>query len=1628
MTKKVHWQTMMKKALAVGIPVGIAGFALLFWYLSSIGAITIIGYSGDSICEGTINDTCYAYINFTANEDIFLYPMDYDPWGRSTPFEVDSELREWKMYRSWGDGWREIKLNETCTGTWCGAPNSNGVAYSFVFRKGKDYQIKIEALKLKNEDIKWSFGPIDPEWKSVSNNGKYNKTINKVDVYDKVNSKKVADVSLTTEGLDENNHKTVYNKFEHVMEFTINSSERDEVLNHLEFYDTSGNKLNRDYKLNIFLEDGFHNETIHDFKTLQNGTKIYTGSHVENISGHWEDFSVNTELPKGEYKIRVYDYSLVSGEKIDLIPTMFKYRMSEWATYSLDENWVCDGIGCSFQKFDDDRRNSQVFTVDTAILVVKVGLNLSMVGDAGTIFGGIYNTSDGTSGTGPDTSQLVAKFTNVTASGTIGASWAFYNFTFATTNASLCANCSYGIVVDTTTQDGANYIKWVKDGSGTYTYGSSWYDTAPHDSWNAEATTDNDFQIWKTTITSPPGITLTYPEDNRVINDTTINLNGTISDSGGGVTNVSLYVNSTLISTNSSGFAATYSFPYSFSESDGQTWTYKACDVTSPPNCGFATNRTIDVDRTPPTIDYNPTSTAAGTTNITSIIVNVTASDNHLNHTRFSWNGTNESFASTAGDDWWETKSSLNDNTYTYYGWANDSLGQDTVLASRSITIDATAPVVTWVSPTNGTITTNGTIDLEVSVTESNPLNITFNLYNASGTVNSTTYLMATQSDNTSITFDNLADGEKYQVNVTVVDDFDQKTTTTERIFFTTTLTLKINLGDQNISSELGTEVNIVANSTYNLSRICVDIVHYGFGKNYSCGYPPLDFNITINDFKKVNFSNTSAFQTYNQTDINRSIWNNFTITSHQYDEVDEIKINITATSGEPSNIAFHTVNSSNSTALGAQSINASHLDRLLFGEFVGSSLYIDKFNDSTTEQNLTYQSGGEHIINLLLDDTILSHNYTLLFNLTGSQFGFDFKDGNITTGYWGFDNYSNIDTTKTDAQLDLSGMILPKNVSKGNYYYDNFQDGTLNQTKWTNSTCVSQSQCVTEKAGMMNIHEQIGGDSYGTRASAVTSNLLYVWMTDNINFTIGGSYYGVQENAYVWGNTTIWFGDSLVWNLTTCNGADPEGEPTENERTSYKINISLFKINKSTWQVKRYGYEIANITGGSGTCPNGETSYNQYYTGNPFYIDITKQYGNLFYVYSSSRTTATGDNAITIFNITEINQTLYTRENSTVTSDSIYNSVGDITAATMWTYFSLGTNESASYYMSADDGTNWEAISNGVTHSFTNQGKHLRYRIDFNITGEDNINDTTFIANVNVSIPAGNITNLSIDFGNNGTNDIVIYGQLNSTNSPYEINLSGINISDFLNESNRYSSYNHLYQIPIRFFSETPGQLDINHLNISYNPNPIPINTTKIQVYLGNLTNTSNFSIPFTYLNDTTLNASITIDALNLTYAGGNKTINAILHEGFYAENETKGITYHYSRWDYDFVPSFIDYLEFIPRTSQSKNVTPYGQSFNKSILNITNYGYSNKNASLSVYLNDTLECVNLTMSTTENKTDGYIINSSWRTLNTSYYLGTTNVWMWADYNCSYSQWYTFNPYIYFRQCCYNCTCNENL
>ena len=172
---KIYFETIKNWLIGLGIVSGTL-ITALFAYLAFTGAIEIIGYSGDMTCLGSLSDPCYAYINFTAKEDIFIYPIAYDPYGRDFIVNFNPSVKDWKLQRKWGDSWRDIDLNKSCSGTWCGLSNKDDKRlFSIAFRKNRSYEVRIVGYKNNPSDtIKWALNYkdkeyIDPFWMGIGN-------------------------------------------------------------------------------------------------------------------------------------------------------------------------------------------------------------------------------------------------------------------------------------------------------------------------------------------------------------------------------------------------------------------------------------------------------------------------------------------------------------------------------------------------------------------------------------------------------------------------------------------------------------------------------------------------------------------------------------------------------------------------------------------------------------------------------------------------------------------------------------------------------------------------------------------------------------------------------------------------------------------------------------------------------------------------------------------------------------------------------------------------------------------------------------------------------------------------------------------------------------------------------------------------------------------------------------------------------------------------------------------------------------------------------------------------------------------------------------------------------------------
>lgn len=231
---------------------------------------------------------------------------------------------------------------------------------------------------------------------------------------------------------------------------------------------------------------------------------------------------------------------------------------------------------------------------------------------------------------------------------------------------------------------------------------------------------------------------------------------------------------------------------------------------------------------------------------------------------------------------------------------------------------------------------------------------------------------------------------------------------------------------------------------------------------------------------------------------------------------------------------------------------------------------------------------------------------------------------------------------------------------------------------------------------------------------------------------------------------------------------------------------------------------------------------------------------------------------------------------------------------------------------------------------------------------------------------------------------------------------------------------------VPFHTFSSTKGAITFNNLSVNYtsNPNPIILDSTLIGSFINNSFGDNSLPISITSLTP----GILIIDDFKYDYAGGKDAIEIMVYEAANVSNKYfSWLLNYYSNWNYA-LPSPIQYFEIIPSTPTSSSVAPYGQSSTRPILNITNYGYGGMASNFSFYLNGSHECVNLTMSLTNNQSDAFTLNDSWIDLFNFNYLNSTSLWMWADYNCNYSTWKLWQPDFYFRNCCEDCICTQEL
>ena len=1121
-----------------------------------------------------------------------------------------------------------------------------------------------------------------------------------------------------------------------------------------------------------------------------------------------------------------------------------------------------------------------------------------------------------------------------------------------------------------------------------------------------------------------PDVVLNYPENNFNTTDL-IEFNSTNNPRGGGsVVNVSLYLDGVLNETNSSGDSGIYIFSKILSE-DSHNWSILTFnDVGSTQS--ETRNLTVYPVNPELIIDY-PSNTS----------YSINVSELNYNFYRINLSScwysrddgtTNSSLELTNFTDVFSVDGS---NTWIVFcNDTSDNQNQSSVTFFKDVTI----PLIEFESETdaNATIKNQSFVYANVSVTETNEQNITFELYWQNGTlVNSTFSTLTIRERNwTGL------DYGIYLYNVTVFDVAGNSNSTETRTIYLSNIFLFIdNINVNNLHIELNTTVNLTGNSSVDFGLLCLDIDHPEYGDNYTCSSGSVTTNLTFNYFRKTTFWNGTT--TWNFSDFNLTGDTYFTnetlnFTAHQYDEIDDLRFNISSTDSA-SDIIFY-------------SCNTTSFDRFYKGALVDSNIYLNQSVDSSGAvfynwSNVTFDNPGNATVYFAIDDNATIINISM--NATGIDYGFSYFDE--------FTNFSNIDISETTAQLHYGpgGFIQTPNSSLVLNTLDTFSDASINGANWAYGSTESGSwgdAGVRETGGYLEAYGTVNNGYFASISKAFYpwANFTWYYTSDSLSFDLDSYSYELEDDAGendCHESNRVLFGNVAAWQEVGAPGGKGESTNVADMGMNFiKINNTHWMLNISGTQVRTNGAQKVDCddTGASVYTfdySNGLYSINYTDTdctdiiiplSNSSLVQVDEDYV-IIQVFDTFVVDATGKcYGNSYIRMDNLKNTMWNRTNGTVTSNSVFDSSANIITSTMnisgYNGINYG-NYSFSLFMSADNGAHWEGVTNGVEHTFNYPGTHMKWRIDFNTTTPGYQNITSYVENVTIETPVSNISDVEFDFGNDGTWDYKINGTLGSANDTIVISMPNADISNAF--SDRRTLFSHMYQVPMRIYSASSGQLNLNTFNITYNPNPVILNYTAIQYFLDDYgSNETNFTIPIAGASGT-----VNVSDIKLDYAGGNSTIAITARNILNTLNITKYIYPYYSRWDYMFGPVKVDFLEFIPNSPTSLNVTPYGQTNSTPILNLTNYGYGDKNANLSVYLNDTSTCVNLTISTTWNKEDGVQLNNSWNELDSAtVYLSTNNLSMWADYDCDYQNWTLFNPYLYFRQCCDGCACSTEV
>lgn len=312
-------------------------------------------------------------------------------------------------------------------------------------------------------------------------------------------------------------------------------------------------------------------------------------------------------------------------------------------------------------------------------------------------------------------------------------------------------------------------------------------------------------------------------------------------------------------------------------------------------------------------------------------------------------------------------------------------------------------------------------------------------------------------------------------------------------------------------------------------------------------------------------------------------------------------------------------------------------------------------------------------------------------------------------------------------------------------------------------------------------------------------------------------------------------------------------------------------------------------------------------------------------------------------------------------------------------------------------DGISFSTVLPACNNAAKNgtRGGYGRIMLFYNIL-QQNISVT--FSGPNVYTVQGYPVNTTFDVFNDG---IVDWNYTGTMTTPQSISVNTTTFKNYLLACSS-DSYG-VCTVPTRVFSIGQGQIQLQNINITYEPSPIVLNYTKLNTELNMSSATGFTNITFMANASGFGNFTLSIDRpgrfqgsaeynLTVRYVGNDSTISTEL---------TRYLKVQTSRFVRILPYLFTNDTVFNNiQTNSSKNVTPFGQSDSVPWWNLTVYAYDLP-VQFCAALNASIPSINVTISNTTLKANGTILNASnFTVLNNTGLLGNYGLRLWADLN----------------------------